>query len=186
MRIPRPALPVLVLSSLSGFLTGVALPVVRESVMSSVGSRLISLEMLLVCLSTMTVSLFWDKVQGFIVRYYKTLKIVELVSLIPFYLPFLITWRPVTYFLVELFYYVLVSHLLFKGWQSVKLILLVDPQEVIDFDTAFDFFQSVSSMAGYLVALFCVLSIRLSLFMLFLSDVLAILGRLVFYKRYSV
>lgn len=186
MRVPRPVLPVLVLSSFSGFLTGVALPVVRESVMSSIGSRLISLEMLLVCLSTMTVSLFWDKVQGFIVRYYRTLKIVELVSLIPFYLPFILSWRPVTYFLVELIYYVCVSHLLIKGWLSVKLFLLADPQEVIDFDTSFEFFQSVSSMAGYLVALFYVPGIRMSLLLLCLSDVLSISGRLVFYKRYSI
>lgn len=186
MRIPRPALPVLVLSALSGFLTGVALPVVRQSVMSSIGSRLISLEMFLVCLTTMMVSIFWDKVQGFIVRYYKALKIAELVTLIPFYLPFILSWRPVTYFLVELIYYICVSHLLIKGWQSVKLLLLADPQEVIDYNTAFEFFSSVSSMVGYLIALFFVPSIQIALFLLFLSDLLSISGRLVFYKRYSV
>ena len=185
MNIPRPALPVLVLSSLSGFLTGMALPVVRESVMSSIGSRLISLEMFMVCLSGMIVSLFWDRVQDFIVRYYKVLKLAELVSLIPFYLPFVLTWRPVTYFLVELFYYVLVSNLLVKGWQSVRLILLADPQVVIDFDTAFEFFQSVSSMAGYLVALFYVPSVKMALLLLCLSDALSISGKLVFHKRYS-
>ena len=106
-------------------------------------------------------------------------------SLIPFYLPFVLTWRPVTYFLVELFYYVLVSNLLVKGWQSVRLILLADPQDVIDFDTSFEFFQSVASMAGYLVALFYVPSVKMALLLLCLSDALSISGRLVFHKRYS-
>lgn len=176
MRIHRKQHWLLCTGAISGILVGVALPSVRQAVVSSVGPRLMALEMLATATAMMALSAIWDKIQGFMVRWFVRIKCMELVTLVPYYLFFLVFWNPRTYFLCEIVYYVAVSCALVKTANACKVLLFSDTQERIDADNAMDFVWGLSSIAGYGMACLVTPPIRLALALLLVSDFVTIWG----------
>lgn len=183
MRIHRKQHWLLCTGAISGILVGVALPSVRQAVVSSVGPRLMALEMLATATAMMALSAIWDKIQGFMVRWFVRIKCIELVTLVPYYLFFLAFWNPRTYFLCEIVYYVAVSCALVKTANACKVVLFNGVQERIDADNALDFVWGVSSTVGYGMACVYTPSIRVALILLFVSDFFSIVGKIITYNR---
>lgn len=170
-------------SAVSGVLIGVALPTVRQIVVSSVSPRFMALEMLGTATAMMVLSAIWDKIQAFLLRWYVRIKCIELITLVPYYVYFMLWWNPKTYFLCEVIYYVAVSCALGKTANACKAVLFRDTQERIDADNAMDFVWGLSSIAGYGMA--CIVSppIRLALTLLLVSDFVSIAGKIITYRK---
>ena len=183
MRIHRKQWWLLVTSAVSGVLVGVALPTVRQIVVSSVSPRLMALEMLATATAMMVLSAIWIKVQACLMRWYVRIKCIELITLVPYYVYFMLWWNPKTYFLCEIIYYAVVSCALVKTANACKVVLFSDTQERIDADNAMDFAWGLSSIAGYGMA--CIVSppIRLALTLLLVSDIVSIAGKIITYRR---
>ena len=79
MRIHSKQLWLLCTSVVSGVLAGVALPTVRQIVVSSLSTRFMALEMLTTATAMMVLSAIWYKVQAFLLRWYVRIKCIELI-----------------------------------------------------------------------------------------------------------
>ena len=183
MRIHRKQHWLLCTGAISGILVGVALPSVRQAVVSSVGPRLMALEMLATATAMMVLSAIWHKVQAFLLRWYVRIKCIELITFVPYYVYFLLSWNPKTYFLCELIYYMAVSCALMKTANACNVVLFSDTQERIDADNAMDFVWGLSSIAGYGMACLVTPPIRLALALLLVSDFVTIVGKIITYRR---
>lgn len=170
-------------SAVSGVLVGVALPSVRQIVVSSVGPRLMAFEMLATAMAMMILSVIWTKVQAILMRWYVRIKCIELITLVPYYVYFMLRWNPRTYFLCEVIYYVVVSCALIKTANACQVVLFSNTQDRIDADNAMDFVWGLSSITGYGMA--CIVSppIRFALALLLVSDFVSIAGKIITYRR---
>jgi hypothetical protein len=105
-------------------------------------------------------------------RNYVKLEIIETVLVSAMYIYFMARWDPRMYYIADLAYYILAGSLLSRAAAAIKIKLFPGVQEKIDADNNFEFFASVSGIAGYGTAVFVELPVFWCLFLFLAGDLI--------------